>query len=1749
MSNIDNRIVEMYFDNKQFEKGVQTSIKSLENLKHGLQLEESAKNLTNLEQVGRNFSLANISEGVETIKHRFSALGIVGLTILQDLTRAALGFGRTVVKSVLGPMIEGGKKRALNIEQAKFQFRGLGMDIEATMEDALYAVTDTAYGLDEAAKVASQLGASGMRAGDEMKKALRGVSGVAAMTSSSYEDIGRVFTKVAGNGRLMGQELLQLSGRGLNAAAVLAESLGKTEAEVRKMVSEGKISFKMFYTAMDEAFGEHATKANETYSGSLANVRANLAKIGEDIAISHFENMKDVFNELIPAIKEVRKHLLPFIEDYNKFARGVTENLIKALKKIDLTPIAAIAESVKNIFVAIGSIVKPIKDAFVDIFPPATSEQIFKMGEGLKAFTSSLKLSSETSEKVKRTFKGLFAILDIGKTLLKAVLDAVLPIIGALVPMGDNVLDLTGGLGDLLVSLRDIIKESDIFHKILMPISKVLTKVAEGVRYVIDKIVGGILSLGKTDTTDIENLGKRVERGFKPFTAIAKLVKGAAEIIGKVFKKLAPLFSGLAKGVGSGLEEIRKRVSNWLDNADFSKGFDLANLGLTTAILLGIRKFIKSLTSITEKGSGIIQSIKDIFGGITGSLKALQSNLKADTLMKIAGAIAILTISVVALSMIDSAKLTMALTAIAVLFTELFASMAIFEKIMSSSGFRSMGKIAFMMIGLSVAVLLLSSAMTKIAKLDWKGIAKGMVTIAGLTGILITTAKLLSGSSGKMMKGATGFIFFAIAINILTKAVQKLGELDISTLTKGLVGVGILVAELALFMKVADLDGMGLFKGLGLLALAGAVVVLSNAVRKIGELDISTITKGLVGMGLILTELVIFMKLTGGEKRTLSTAIALTVMGTAMVIFSKALRSMGGMTWEEIAKGLITLAGALGIIATAMHFMTGALPGAAALLVVAGALAVLTPVLKILGGMTLSEIGKGLLALAGAFTVLGLAAVVLGPLTPALLGLAGSIALLGAAMLAAGVGISLFSVGLATLAVSGTAGAAAMVMVVTTLIGLIPMALKQVGHGLLLLVEVIGDGVPIIIKAVTKILTAILETVKKVTPDILDTVTTLILSILKTLSKAIPGMIDAGMEIIKGILKGIKKHIGEITSTAIEIVVEFINGIASKIGDVIDAGFNLIISFVEGLADAIDRNTERMENAMTDLIHAMLNAARAIILAPLKGVYSLGKEMVQGLIDGVLGMFTKAGETMRNLGSKLLSSIKNKLEMESPSKVMRDEVGRYIVQGIAEGITADTSAEEAAKKKAQNIVSAFKDEFDNIDLSLTTKGLEHQLWMSIYGDKATDTQILDREIALLDSKVLAQQEKVNLSLGEYENMATVMGDNAIQTREAYNKYLQEQITFNNLLKEQNDIRDQLIEENRDSFMRYAEYLADYKEKLTELGLTQEEINKLAMGASGYDPDIRPLQNHMMNDTRGAIEALNVAAPQFEVGGTEIINSMLKGYSSGAQTTPQAMQNTMSGLLKVIDENKIAFTAAGQGTITAYSTGIGAGRDAISIFLRKMLSDMVQQIIDRVPDFEKAGVAAVEGFIKGMESQIEAAAKAAAAIAIRAYNAAMSAIGADSPSRKFAELGKWACKGFAEGLYKYSIVSEQASESVSKRALSMFNETVSKITDLLESDKIFTPTITPVLDLTKIAETSKKIPQLLDTKPLYVDEIGYRLNRTTKQKDVTVNDKPNNTEPQVQFTQNNYSPKALSRIDIYRQTKNQLSTLKGVLDNK
>lgn len=265
-----------------------------------------------------------------------------GKAIGKNLTDGFLPSVKTAAKTATGLFgsiggalgslaARGGMTRALNIDQAKTMFKGLKLewkDYEKSINDA---VDGTAFSMDEAALVASKLAASGVGAGKQMDTSLRGAVGAAATFGANLGEIGSIYQKVAANGKLQGDELMQLSDRGINALSVLSQHLGKSQQDVRKMVSEGKIDFETFSTAMEKAFGDSAQMANETFSGSMANMRSALSRIGEKFAEPIRKNAIPVFNSLRLALNAIKTEITPLADGFASFTEKISGALVSKI--------------------------------------------------------------------------------------------------------------------------------------------------------------------------------------------------------------------------------------------------------------------------------------------------------------------------------------------------------------------------------------------------------------------------------------------------------------------------------------------------------------------------------------------------------------------------------------------------------------------------------------------------------------------------------------------------------------------------------------------------------------------------------------------------------------------------------------------------------------------------------------------------------------------------------------------------------------------------------------------------------------------------------------------------------------------------------------------------------------------------------------------------------------------------------------------------------------------------------------------------------------------------------------------------------------------------------------------------------------------------------------------------------------------------------------------------------------------------
>lgn len=249
--------------------------------------------------------------------------GAIGKTLKIGAVSAGTAAG-----GLLAGAMAKGFSRLSAIEGAEAKLKGLGNSAEQVsgiMDNALGAVKGTAFGMGEAATVASQIVASGIKPGQELERVLKTVGDTAAITGDSMEGMGMIFGSVAARGKLMGDDLMQLRSRGLPVMDILAESLGKTTEEVEEMATNGEISFEIFEKAMREKMGGAALEMGTTVQGALSNVGAAMGRFGEAVLKPFYDSAPElltsfggVFDKMTdavaPAMEQIGVLLTPALE-------------------------------------------------------------------------------------------------------------------------------------------------------------------------------------------------------------------------------------------------------------------------------------------------------------------------------------------------------------------------------------------------------------------------------------------------------------------------------------------------------------------------------------------------------------------------------------------------------------------------------------------------------------------------------------------------------------------------------------------------------------------------------------------------------------------------------------------------------------------------------------------------------------------------------------------------------------------------------------------------------------------------------------------------------------------------------------------------------------------------------------------------------------------------------------------------------------------------------------------------------------------------------------------------------------------------------------------------------------------------------------------------------------------------------------------------------------------------------------------
>lgn len=1930
---VDNRVVEMEFDNAEFERGINTSIASLERLRDSLNFEGAVKGfdaLANFENQGAE-GFENLQKGAEKVQASFSAMQIIGYTALQELTKGIIGLGAKLFNFLSSPLAQieaGGKKRAQNIEQARFQMQGLGLDVEQAMGNAMDAVDGTAYSLDAAAKAAGQLAASGVQLGQDMTTSLRGISGVAAMTNSQFEEISPIFTTVAGQGKLMTMQLRQLENRGINAAATMAKAFGTTEAAVREMVTDGEVSFEMFSKAMSDAFGDQAKRANDTYAGSLMNVQAALSRIGAKFYAPYYENMRQTLNELRVVINAINAGLDPlfqFTERIMVLSRTLAVNRLSGLDFSGMSEaltrvLIPTIDILVNITSGLSDIFHAIGEAWRNVFPPASVTPVVHLLEYLARLTSTFGLSEKNLDRLTKGFEGFFSIVKVGVGGIALLLKGLGSVVGVISEFAGPVLTpflvLIGAIGDFIANIVRLmtagIPPMEAFQTAFDSLSRKLeiaSPTFEKAGKVVDTAMGGIgraiqfvsdkLKSFNPDFGVVTAFAQGVDDGFKPFTnqndnifnKAADGIRVGLTNVKNAFTVVDSKFSGFVEGFANGLAKAFDVIGEaakilqpalevcgtvisyfWGVIKEAFEGInmiDVINTGFFAALVIAIRKVLKPVADFGGSVTGVLDAAR-------GALESYQNKLQPNMLLAIGAAVLMLAGAFLIMAQVPKEKLLSTLGGVSVLLAEVMAVMLVLSH---KVGDKSILKLAVSMTVLSTAVLILAKAVKVMADLDLKQAAIGVAGISVLLWELVAISVVLKKNQADMVKGSTSLLFFSSSLYIMAFAVKQLGGMDIETLKTGLLAIAGLIAMLGGFMKLTEktMAQMPAFAA-GLLLMAAALNLLVLPLLLLGKIPWQILAQGLTVVTATLT-IVAFaaqaMQSVAGQMTRLGAGLLLLAVALNLLIAPLLILSV--IPLNVLGQGLLMLAGMMAVLAAAAAVM-GPIQGqlisvAAGLTLLAVAVNLLLIPLVTLGALPLEHIVTGLTALAGLFLVLGVAAMALAPISGGLLVVAGGLALIGLAANLAGAGFVLLAAGISALGLS-LSGVATV----------LPVFLKALGQLIDQLIQSLEVVIISIVNSLGRILTglvkALLQVLIDASPKLFEALGVLLDGIIALLAKYVPQVVELGMDlimaflhgieartedlmetilgIIEALLKGLADGIPGVAKAGADLIIAFLGAIASQNLRIVQAAFDIAITFIRGLADTFQTRGPELADAMSDLAGSMLQTFVDVIFAPARGVFSVGQDIVSGILGGIADKIGDVIEEAKNLGATIIDAIRGKdgIDAHSPSE-KGVEAGKDVVDGLATGIKKNGAAVSASELSGQSLLDAFKQKLDKLSPLSQKAGEDAGTALSDGIKKSTpkvkkSAEELAKEAAEARKKAFdfskewIDNEKYYNRLALADELAAwervqAKSEKGTEERKAADKEVYrvaKEIAdqTESMEQKQEDIREKRAEKRKkleeDYYAKVKEINKKLKEDIADLNQAYEDAvasradtlynsyglfdaveeseavtgdtlmanlqgqiaafdawqkNISELAKKGIDEgllkelqDMGPASavqidalNQMTDEQLTAyvslwqtkhqqvktqaiweLESLRIETAAKIVQLRKDTNRELTNLRSDWRREMRAVSADAREELAILDatfkEKIYGIRTSTEAELIKLCTNVQSTLESARPGIEGVISTMATNMKSTLENanWVETGEAIVDGVIKGVHNKTKELEAAVAAMARAAEAAANAQLGINSPSKVFTKIGEYAVLGFIRGLKSFSSGVTSAASDVGDSAIGVLRKSLSAVLDVIEDDSDFTPVIRPVLDLDEIQNGMRNISDILNQDNEIAAKIANDKNTpgVNSEKQNPGDKKQGNS---YNFVQNNYSPKPLSRIDIYRQTKNQFSAVKAQVEGQ
>lgn len=1206
---VDEKLVKMRMDNTDLKNKVADTIGMFSKLQSAF---------SGLKPVNVNSTvtgLSDVAQSVSSIESRFSALGVVAMTVLQNITNKAMAMGDSLIKAaMIEPLTTGFQEYELKMGSiqtilANTARYGTGLDeVTASLDELNRYADKTIYNFGDMTRNIGMFTNSGLRV-EEATSMIKGFSNEAAASGTNAQGAASAAYQLsqalsAGTIRLMDWRSLTNVGMGnknmqtglieiADAMGVLNET-GTTAEEIQNDFNSSLEKNWLSADVMSKYLRIMAGETTDAEMASMGLTEAQIAMFRQQATTAEEAATKvRTFTQLVGTTKEAlgsgwAETWGLMFGDFNEAtemwtaANNAISDAISSSAEtrnkmvtdfIDLGGRGTLINAVVQAFGALSKIFQAMKGGFEAVFPPATGQTLMNIAIAIESFAKGLMITDDAAGKVKTIFQGLFSILSIGIEIFKVVKDKIKDMIPD--DAGTSVLDFIARIAELIIQFDAGLKAGNGFK--------------DGISKIGD-VIGGAVQF-------VWNLAQSLSDFF------VKMVEGVGE---------------LANTLGPTVYKIVGFFKKLVGTVDLN---DVLSVGFIGTLIVGVKKFGELTDTVGDfvgGFTGVLGSFKEgvaNLGGISDVLQNMSTNIKVDSLLKIAVAVGILAVSIMLISGIDAQDVAKSLEVIALVLIGLTKTLDVIGKLdfTGTGAFKSVA----LLVALGGAVVLLAAGLKILSTIDPEQLGYGTMSLIAIVGSLVLAMKGLASIDTKMLVSSGTLIAIAASVVILSAAVKMLSGIEPGELAKGVTALGIILIELALFLKIANDNKLNMGSAAALVITTGAIIIMVNQIQELGGLPVDQLKQGLVALTIVLTELAIFVKVTKGAK-LMSAAVGLLLVAGAITALVGPIKELGSTKPEELAVGLTVLGLALLGIVGAMHLAKGGMGGAIALLLVAKAIEVLVPPLKVLSELSMEQVAIGLVALGGAFAVIGLAGYILGPASLGIMAFAIAMGIIGLAIGGIGVGLLGIAAGLTALAA----------MTATTIAGVI-------------------GALGLLIVGFTSLI-----------PAIIDFAVTLVVEFVQGIAKGAPKIFDAGLNLILKFLEALNENVPKIIEVGLQLITNLMNALSENLPPLIEAGANLIIELLDGMANTIRDNDQKLADAMKNIIEAMLEAMITGLV-----------EILNVLLGWIPGFEAMTGD----LGGKAKEALREAFDVE--------EVGEERGQDFVDGVGSKTGASRSIGTK------------------------------------------------------------------------------------------------------------------------------------------------------------------------------------------------------------------------------------------------------------------------------------------------------------------------------------------------------------------------------------------------------------------------------------------------------------------------------------